>query len=114
MNNCCSLPHFFYIHSPPTSSPPPPPPPSPPPPAPPPPSAPPPSLPPQITTPVRVLKLLGVEVLVVTNAAGGIPPQFTAGCIMLMKDHINFAGMAGQNPLIGPNEERCDNNYIYN
>lgn len=57
----------------------------------------------QITFPIRVMKLLGIETLVVTNAAGGINRSFNAGELMLIDDHINFLGMAGNNPLCGPN-----------
>lgn len=57
----------------------------------------------QVTLPVRVMQRLGVEVLVVTNAAGGLNPSFVTGDIMLIEDHINLAGMAGANPLRGPN-----------
>ena len=56
--------------------------------------------------PVRVMKLLGVKVIIVTNAAGGLNPDYDMGHIMIMKDHINLAGMTGANPLIGENEER--------
>ncbi|MCK4631673.1 MAG: purine-nucleoside phosphorylase [candidate division Zixibacteria bacterium] len=56
----------------------------------------------QIAFPVRVLKALGVETLIVSNAAGGMNPNFVAGDIMLIKDHINF--FPG-NPLIGPNDD---------
>ncbi|XP_066541111.1 purine nucleoside phosphorylase 6 [Hoplias malabaricus] len=59
-----------------------------------------------VTYPVRVFYLLGVKTLIVTNAAGGINPSFKIGDIMLIKDHINFPGFAGQNPLCGQNEER--------
>lgn len=59
----------------------------------------------QVTLPVRVMKELGVETLVVTNAAGGINAAFHAGDLMLVTDHINFLGMAGQSPLRGPNDE---------
>lgn len=59
----------------------------------------------QITLPVRVMAALGVRTLVVTNAAGGINPGFTPGDLMLIKDHLNFPGMAGQNPLRGPNDD---------
>lgn len=58
----------------------------------------------EITFPVRVMRLLGIEILIVTNAAGGLSPQFTPGELMLIQDHINFVGMAGHNPLIGPND----------
>ena len=57
--------------------------------------------------PVRVMKMLGVKVIIVTNAAGGLNPDYNnMGDIMIMKDHINLAGMTGANPLIGENEER--------
>ncbi|XP_056644567.1 purine nucleoside phosphorylase isoform X1 [Diorhabda sublineata] len=56
--------------------------------------------------PVRVMKLLGVTHLIATNAAGGLNPRFKVGDIMLVKDHINIMGFAGNNPLQGPNEER--------
>lgn len=58
-----------------------------------------------ITFPVRVMKALGIETLIVTNAAGGINSNFKAGDLMLITDHINFTGMAGFNPLRGPNDE---------
>ena len=57
----------------------------------------------QITLPVRVMRLLGVHTLIVTNAAGGLNPSFRAGDLMLITDHINLVGMAGRNPLRGPN-----------
>lgn len=59
----------------------------------------------QITLPVRVMQQLGVRTLIVTNAAGGINPNFSPGDLMLIKDHINFLGLAGHNPLRGPNDE---------
>lgn len=60
----------------------------------------------KVTFPVRVFHLLGVETLVVTNAAGGLNPNFEVGDIMLIRDHINLPGFCGQNPLRGPNDER--------
>ena len=57
----------------------------------------------EITFPVRVMQVLGVETLIVTNAAGGLNPEFQAGDVMLITDHINLIGMAGLNPLRGPN-----------
>ena len=56
-----------------------------------------------VVVPVRVLKRLGAEVLIVTNAAGGVNQNFEAGDVMLITDHINFPGMAGHSPLRGPN-----------
>lgn len=57
----------------------------------------------QIGLPVRVMQLLGVHTLVVTNAAGGVNPDFSPGDLMLITDHINLIGMGGLNPLRGPN-----------
>jgi purine-nucleoside phosphorylase len=59
----------------------------------------------QVTLPIRVMKLLGVETLIVTNAAGGVNNGFAVGDVMLIEDHINFVGMAGHNPLMGPNDD---------
>ena len=57
----------------------------------------------RITLPVRVMKLLGCDKMVVTNAAGAINPEFHPGDLMLITDHLNIIGMAGANPLKGPN-----------
>lgn len=53
--------------------------------------------------PVRVLQRLGIEILIITNAAGAVHPDFEPGDLMLISDHLNLLGMAGQNPLRGPN-----------
>ena len=57
----------------------------------------------EITFPIRVMQRLGVETLILTNAAGGLNSSFRAGDFMLIEDHLNFVGMAGHNPLMGPN-----------
>ncbi len=57
----------------------------------------------QVVFPVRVMQVLGIDTLIVTNAAGGLDPSFQPGELMLITDHINFIGMAGNNPLFGPN-----------
>jgi len=56
--------------------------------------------------PVRVMKTIGVETLIATNAAGGLNKTFQVGDIMLLKDHINLPGFSCQHPLRGPNEEK--------
>jgi purine-nucleoside phosphorylase len=57
----------------------------------------------QITLPVRVMQRLGIEILIVTNAAGAVKPDFEPGDLMLITDHLNLIGMAGLSPLRGPN-----------
>ena len=57
----------------------------------------------QVTLPIRVMQRLGIEIVLVTNAAGGINQDFIPGNPMLITDHLNLLGMAGVNPLRGPN-----------
>jgi purine-nucleoside phosphorylase len=57
----------------------------------------------QVTMPIRVMQRLGMEMLFVTNAAGAINPDYAPGDVMLITDNINLVGMAGLNPLYGPN-----------
>ncbi|MCL4530367.1 MAG: purine-nucleoside phosphorylase [Chloroflexi bacterium] len=57
----------------------------------------------QVTLPIRIMQRLGVEILIVTNAAGGVNPDYVPGDVMLITDNLNFLGMMGHNPLMGPN-----------
>jgi purine-nucleoside phosphorylase len=57
-----------------------------------------------VTFPVRVMRRLGAEILIVTNAAGGLNESYSTGDLMLLTDHLNIMGMAGQSPLVGPDE----------
>jgi len=56
-----------------------------------------------IGLPLRVMKRLGIETVLITNAAGAVNPDFEPGDLMMLTDHLNLLGMAGQNPLRGPN-----------
>jgi purine-nucleoside phosphorylase len=62
----------------------------------------------QITLPVRVMRALGAELLVVSNAVGGMNPYFALGQIMVIEDHIN---LMGDNPLIGINDDRLGSRF---
>ncbi|MBE2182808.1 MAG: purine-nucleoside phosphorylase [Anaerolineae bacterium] len=59
----------------------------------------------QVVFPVRVMHYLGIETLILTNAAGGVNAGYKVADVMILNDHINFVGMMGNNPLMGPNDE---------
>jgi purine-nucleoside phosphorylase len=63
----------------------------------------------EVTFPVRVMKYLGVEKLIVSNASGGVNPNFKVGSIMIIKDHINFMP---EHPLRGKNDERFGPRFV--
>lgn len=66
----------------------------------------------QVTFPIRVMRALGVETVILTNAAGGINQSFNVGDVMLINDHINFVGMGGSNPLMGPNDDSLGERFV--
>jgi purine-nucleoside phosphorylase len=57
----------------------------------------------QVTLPIRVFQRMGINILIVTNAAGAVNPEIEPGDLMLITDHLNLIGMAGLSPLRGPN-----------
>ena len=57
----------------------------------------------EVVFPVRVLKMLGIQTLLISNAAGGVDPSFKVGDLMIITDHISFAAI---NPLLGKNDDR--------
>ena len=66
----------------------------------------------EVTFAVRVMKLIGVKSLILTNAAGGLNVFYHPGDVMLITDHIGIPGMAGNNPLCGPNMEEFGIRFI--
>ncbi|RPB17316.1 inosine guanosine and [Morchella conica CCBAS932] len=59
----------------------------------------------KVTFPTRVMKLLGISTIIVTNAAGGLNPAYSVGDMMIINDHINLPGLSGAHPLRGPNND---------
>lgn len=66
----------------------------------------------QATFPIRVMHLLGIRTLILTNAAGGLNRDYRVGDLMLLNDHLNLIGMGGSNPLVGPNDERVGPRFL--
>ncbi|KZF21207.1 purine nucleoside phosphorylase [Xylona heveae TC161] len=59
----------------------------------------------KVTFPARVFKCLGIDTIILTNAAGGLNPDYAVGDIVVINDHLNLAGLAGVHPLRGPNAD---------
>ena len=66
----------------------------------------------EVTFPIRVMKELGIDTVILTNAAGGINPVYQVGDLMLLEDHINLPGMVGANPLMGPNDDEMGERFL--
>ena len=66
----------------------------------------------EVTFPIRVMKELGIDTVILTNAAGGINPAYQVGDLMLFEDHINLPGMVGANPLMGPNDDELGERFL--
>jgi len=57
----------------------------------------------EVALPIRVFARMGIKAMIVTNAAGGINRNYSQGCLVVIRDHVNLQGV---NPLIGPNDDR--------
>lgn len=66
----------------------------------------------EITFPIRVMHYLGIRSVILTNAAGGVNPSYSAGDMMVLNDHLYFAGLAGHNPLIGFNDDSLGPRFV--
>ena len=66
----------------------------------------------QVTFPMRVMHFMGVEKVILTNAAGGVNKSYRTGDLMLLNDHINFVGMVGNNPLMGLNDDSIGTRFL--
>jgi len=62
--------------------------------------------------PIRLMAMLGIEILCVTNAAGNVNKNFKPGDFMIIRDHISFPSLAGENPLRGPHDERFGDRFV--
>ncbi len=66
----------------------------------------------QVTFPIRVMHFLGIETVILTNAAGGLNKSYSVGDVMLLNDHINLPGMIGQSPLMGTNDDNLGPRFL--
>jgi len=66
----------------------------------------------EVTFPIRVMHFLGIKTVILTNAAGGVNPDYRVGELMLIEDHINLPGMVGANPLMGPNDDSIGERFV--
>jgi purine-nucleoside phosphorylase len=66
----------------------------------------------QVTFPIRVMHYLGVQTVILTNAAGGLNTNYQVGDLMLLNDHINMMGLSGFNVLVGPNDETLGERFV--
>lgn len=66
----------------------------------------------EVTFPIRVMHFLGIQTLILTNAAGGVNSSYRVGELMLIEDHINLPGMVGANPLMGPNDDNIGERFV--
>ena len=64
------------------------------------------------TLPIKIFKLIGVKMMLLTNAAGGLNPSYNVGDIMLIKDHMSLPVLSLQHPLCGPNDERLGPRFV--
>lgn len=62
--------------------------------------------------PIRLMAMLGIEILCVTNAAGNVNSNYKPGDFMVIKDHISFPSLAGENPLRGPHDARFGDRFV--
>jgi len=66
----------------------------------------------QVTFPIRVMHFLGIQTVILTNAAGGLNTSFKAGDVMMLNDHINLVGFVGLSPLAGPNDDELGPRFV--
>jgi purine-nucleoside phosphorylase len=66
----------------------------------------------RVAVPIRTLCNLGINYLLVTNAAGGLNEAYNVGDLMMLEDHLNFPGFACQNPLVGPHDDRYGPRFV--